>query len=48
MTEPGPGAGVGGQGMPQDQPAWYQAQIADNVRRSSGLNHWPVCGRYYH
>jgi hypothetical protein len=37
----------GGTGMPQDQPAWYQAQIADNVRTRSGLHHWPVCGRHY-
>ena len=37
----------GGEGNPQDQPAWYQAQIADNVRTQSGLQHWPVCGVYY-
>src|SRR5262245_14730302 len=37
----------GGQGMPQAQPAWYQATIADRVRTRSGLHHWPVCGRYY-
>jgi hypothetical protein len=37
----------GGEGAPQAQPAWYQAQIADHVRTRSGLQHWPVCGRYY-
>lgn len=37
----------GGEGMPHQQPAWYQAQIADNVRTRSGLHHWPVCGHYY-
>jgi len=37
----------GGRGRPQDQPAWYQAEIADRVRTRSGLHHWPVCGRYY-
>jgi resuscitation-promoting factor RpfE len=37
----------GGAGMPQEQPAWFQAQIADNVRRNSGLHHWPVCGSRY-
>lgn len=38
---------MGGRGYPNQQPAWYQSQIADNLRRSSGLHHWPVCGRYY-
>ena len=37
----------GGEGMPHHQPAWYQAQIADNVRTRSGLHHWPVCGARY-
>jgi hypothetical protein len=37
----------GGQGMPNQQPAWYQAQIADRVRVDSGLGHWPHCGAYY-
>jgi resuscitation-promoting factor RpfE len=37
----------GGSGWPQQQPAWFQAQIADHVRTSSGLHHWPVCGRLY-
>jgi hypothetical protein len=37
----------GGQGMPNEQPAWYQATIADKVRVSSGLQHWPDCGRRY-
>jgi hypothetical protein len=40
-------AAYGGQGMPESQPAWYQAQIADKVRTTSGLHHWPVCGRNY-
>jgi len=37
----------GGHGMPNEQPAWYQAEVADRVRTRSGLHHWPVCGRYY-
>jgi resuscitation-promoting factor RpfE len=37
----------GGQGMPHEQPAWYQAQIADNLRIQSGLGAWPVCGSHY-
>jgi Transglycosylase-like domain len=37
----------GGHGMPNQQPAWYQATIADRVRTQSGLHHWPVCGRNY-
>lgn len=37
----------GGRGMPHQQPAWYQATIADRVRTSSGLHHWPHCGAYY-
>jgi hypothetical protein len=37
----------GGQGMPHQQPAWYQSKIAERVRVDSGLGHWPNCGRYY-
>lgn len=37
----------GGRGMPHQQPAWYQASIADKIRVQSGLHHWPHCGRYY-
>jgi hypothetical protein len=37
----------GGQGRPDQQPAWYQATIADRVRTQSGLHHWPHCGAYY-
>jgi Transglycosylase-like domain len=37
----------GGHGYPHQQPAWYQAQIADRVRVQSGLGHWPHCGAYY-
>jgi len=37
----------GGVGWPHQQPAWYQAEIADRVRTQSGLHHWPVCGRNY-
>lgn len=37
----------GGAGMPHQQPAWYQASIADKIRVQSGLHHWPHCGRYY-
>ena len=36
----------GGQGMPNQRPAWYQATIADRVRVDSGLGHWPHCGSY--
>ena len=39
--------GQGGQGMPHQQPAWYQAKIADRLRISSGLHHWPHCSKYY-
>ncbi len=37
----------GGQGMPNQQPPWYQSQIAERVRVDSGLHHWPVCGSNY-
>jgi hypothetical protein len=39
--------GMGGPGMPHQQPAWVQAEVADRLRVSSGLHHWPNCGRYY-
>ncbi len=38
----------GGQGMPHQRPAWYQATIADRVRtQGQGLGAWPRCGAYY-
>jgi hypothetical protein len=37
----------GGRGRPDQRPPWYQAGIAERVRRDSGLGHWPNCGRYY-
>lgn len=38
----------GGRGMPHQQPAWYQATIADRVRtQGQGLGAWPHCGAYY-
>lgn len=37
----------GGTGLPNQQPAWRQAEVADRLRVSSGLHHWPHCGRYY-
>lgn len=37
----------GGSGYPENQPAWYQSQIADRVRVQSGLQHWPHCGGNY-
>lgn len=38
----------GGQGMPNQQPAWYQATIADRVRtQGQGLGAWPHCGVRY-
>lgn len=37
----------GGTGMPNEQPAWYQATIAERIRVQSGLQHWPGCGAYY-
>lgn len=40
-------AAYGGSGRPDQQPAWYQATIADRVRTQSGLHHWPVCGSRY-
>jgi hypothetical protein len=38
---------VGGTGYPHHQPAWKQAEVADRLRVSSGLHHWPRCGRLY-
>lgn len=41
-------AAYGGQGMPHQRPAWYQATIADRVRtQGQGLGAWPHCGAYY-
>ena len=38
----------GGRGMPHQEPAWYQATIADRVRtQGQGLGAWPHCGAYY-
>jgi hypothetical protein len=38
----------GGSGYPNHQPAWFQADIAENVRlHGQGLGAWPVCGRFY-
>jgi hypothetical protein len=37
----------GGGGMPHENPAWRQAEIAERVRSSSGLGAWPHCGQYY-
>lgn len=38
----------GGQGLPHEQPAWYQATIAERVRtQGQGLGAWPVCGSRY-
>jgi Transglycosylase-like domain len=37
----------GGRGYPHQQSAWYQSTIADRVRVSSGLGHWPRCGSRY-
>ena len=37
----------GGPGMPHEQPAWKQSQIAERVRADQGLGAWPNCGRYY-
>ena len=37
----------GGAGMPNQHPAWRQAEVAERVRTSSGLGHWPHCGRHY-
>ena len=37
----------GGRGMPHQQEAWRQAQVAERVRVSSGLGHWPHCGSRY-
>jgi hypothetical protein len=37
----------GGVGYPHQQPAWHQAEVAERLRTSSGLHHWPHCGRHY-
>jgi hypothetical protein len=37
----------GGQGMPNERPAWYQSRIAERVRHDTGLGAWPHCGQYY-
>ena len=37
----------GGSGMPHEQAAWQQAQVAERVRTSSGLGSWPHCGSHY-
>jgi hypothetical protein len=37
----------GGSGMPNDAPAWRQAEIGERVRNDSGLGAWPHCGQYY-
>ena len=37
----------GGTGMPHEQAAWRQAQVAERVRSSSGLGSWPHCGSHY-
>lgn len=38
---------MGGPGYAHQAPAWKQAEVADRLRRGSGLHHWPHCGRYY-
>lgn len=37
----------GGQGMPHQQEAWKQAQVAERVRADAGLGAWPHCGSHY-
>ena len=37
----------GGHGMPHQQEAWKQAQVAERVRLDSGLGAWPHCGAHY-
>ena len=37
----------GGSGMPNEAPAWRQAEVGERVRQSSGLGAWPHCGQYY-
>lgn len=37
----------GGSGLPNQNPAWRQAEIGDRVRIASGLGSWPHCGGHY-
>ena len=37
----------GGSGMPNEAPAWRQAEVGERVRQSSGLGAWPHCGQFY-
>ena len=37
----------GGRGMPHQQEAWKQAQVAERVRADAGLGAWPHCGAHY-
>jgi len=37
----------GGTGMPHEQAAWRQAEVAERVRAASGLGAWPHCGGHY-
>jgi hypothetical protein len=37
----------GGSGMPHEQAAWRQAEVAERVRASAGLGAWPHCGGRY-
>ena len=37
----------GGSGMPHQQAAWKQAQVAERVRNDTGLGAWPHCGARY-
>lgn len=37
----------GGSGYPHQQSKAEQVRVAERVRTSSGLHHWPVCGRRF-
>jgi hypothetical protein len=37
----------GGSGMPNEQPAWRQAEVGERVRADAGLGAWPHCGARY-
>ena len=37
----------GGSGYPNQQSKAEQIRVAENVRTSSGLHHWPVCGQRF-
>ena len=37
----------GGSGMPHEQAAWRQAEVAERVRTDTGLGAWPHCGSRY-